>query len=189
MVGPGGATHDSDKMPNAALRGGIGSAFRSLGAARSASLLESLVPFELSLIGGCSRWYVHPFCFALQLCFVYCDRAGRLFCYLRISARSSCRIALAASTWNPRPGRHRAVVFGPIVDKSTHTTRLSYLAVEKFWIVVETPRNRSKIDRDVFVPVCGHRPGHFWLGIVRFGADLGPKSKNFGQIPKSFRGP
>ncbi len=35
-------------------------------------------------------------------------------------------------------------------------------------IVVETPRSRSEIDRDRFVPVCGHRPGHFWLGFVWF---------------------
>jgi hypothetical protein len=47
-------------------------------------------------------------------------------------------------------------------------TRLGYLAVYKFWIVVETPRNRSDIDRNRFVPVCGQS-----LGICVGGASSG----------------
>ncbi len=38
-------------------------------------------------------------------------------------------------------------------------TRLSYLTVSKSWVVVETPRNRTEIDRNRFVPVCGQA---FW---------------------------
>jgi hypothetical protein len=39
---------------------------------------------------------------------------------------------------------------------------------KKLWIVVETPRNRSEINRNRFVPVCGLRPGHFGLDVVWF---------------------
>ncbi len=35
-------------------------------------------------------------------------------------------------------------------------------------IVVATSQNRPNIDRNRFVPVCGHRPGHFGIGFVRF---------------------
>ncbi len=67
--------------------------------------------------------------------------------------------------------------------------RLSYLADYQFWIVVETPRNRSKLDRNWFLPVCGHRPVHFWLGFVRFGGRFGSQIDDFGQILEQFWGP
>ncbi len=62
-------------------------------------------------------------------------------------------------------------------------TRLSYLAVSKFWIVVETPRNRSDIDRNRFEPVCGHRPGPLWLGFVRFVGRFGFQLDDFRPDP------
>jgi hypothetical protein len=68
-------------------------------------------------------------------------------------------------------------------------TRLSYLAVYKLWIVVETPSNRSEIYRNRSVPVCGHRPGLFGLVSSGLEAELGPKSRIFGQILTSFPRP
>ena len=66
---------------------------------------------------------------------------------------------------------------------------LSYLAVSKFWIVVETPSSRSEIDRNLFVPVCGHRPGRFLFGCVWFGAELGPKIDDFWPDSQKLSGP
>ncbi len=40
-----------------------------------------------------------------------------------------------------------------------------------------------------FVPVCGHRLGHFCLASSGLGADLGPKSTIPGRILKRCRGP
>ncbi len=48
-------------------------------------------------------------------------------------------------------------------------SRLSYLAVNEFWNVVETRRNRSEIDRNRLVPVC---PGVFGLVSSGLGADV-----------------
>ncbi len=64
------------------------------------------------------------------------------------------------------------------------SARLSYLAVYKFWIVGEAPRNRFELDRNRCVLVSGHRPGHLWLGFVWFGGRLGPKIDDF--RPDSF---
>ena len=88
-----------------------------------------------------------------------------------------------------QPHKHNQTYTQTHAHTHTPSTRLSYLAVTKLWIVVEAPRNRSEIDRNRFVPVCGHCPGHFWLGFVRFGADLDPKSTISGRILKSFPGP
>ncbi len=68
----------------------------------------------------------------------------------------------------------------PVARKSLPKTRLSYLAVNKFWIVVETPLNRSEIERTRFGPICGHHPGHFGLGLVRFGGRFGAGLESFG---------
>ncbi len=63
-------------------------------------------------------------------------------------------------------------------------TRLSYFAVSKNWIVVETHGNLFEIDRNRFVPVCGNRPDIFGLVPSGLGADVGPKSTIFGRILK-----
>ncbi len=39
--------------------------------------------------------------------------------------------------------------------------------------MVGTVRNRSEIDRNRFVSACGHQPGHFRFGFVRFGGRFG----------------
>ncbi len=49
----------------------------------------------------------------------------------------------------------------------------------KVWIVVETHRKGSEIDRNRCVSVCGHRPGHFGLGFVGFGDRFGPQIVDF----------
>ncbi len=58
----------------------------------------------------------------------------------------------------------------------THPTgaRLSFLALSKFRIVVETRRNRPSIVRNRRVPVCGHRAGYFRFGLAQF---FKPKSR------------
>ena len=64
-----------------------------------------------------------------------------------------------------------------IVARGQNVARLSYLAVKKFWTVVETARDRSEIDRHRFVvPVCGHC-GRLGSSL---GVDSGPKSFSFG---------
>jgi hypothetical protein len=45
--------------------------------------------------------------------------------------------------------------------------------------MVETPRNRTEIDRNRFVPICGHRPGHFGLGFVWLGGRFEPQIGDF----------
>jgi hypothetical protein len=65
--------------------------------------------------------------------------------------------------------------------------RLSYLTVSKLWIVAETPRNLSEVDRNRFVPGCGHRTGHYWLGSVRSGGRFGLQSDVFVRILNLFR--
>ncbi len=53
----------------------------------------------------------------------------------------------------------------------------------------ETPHNRPENDRNRFVPVSGHRPGHFGLGVnLIVGADLGRKSAISSRILKNVRG-
>ncbi len=54
---------------------------------------------------------------------------------------------------------------------------------------LETPRNRSEIDRNRFLPVCGHAPRILVLASSGLGAYLGPKSAIPGRILKSVRGP
>ncbi len=39
--------------------------------------------------------------------------------------------------------------------------------------------NRSEIVRNRFVPVCGHRPGHFGRGFVRFWSRFGSQIDDF----------
>ncbi len=57
--------------------------------------------------------------------------------------------------------------------------------------MAETHRNRSEIGRNRFGPVCGHLPGHYFIGLASsgLGADLGPKSMILGRILKSVLGP
>ncbi len=67
--------------------------------------------------------------------------------------------------------------------------RLSYLTVSKFWIVAETLRSRSEINRNRFVPVCGQHPEHYWLGFIRFWGRFGTHIDDSGQILESFPSP
>ena len=48
-------------------------------------------------------------------------------------------------------------------------SRLSYLTVYKFRIVVETRRNRPRMFRDRWVPVCGYSAGYLGLGLAQLG--------------------
>ncbi len=57
--------------------------------------------------------------------------------------------------------------------------------LNKVWIVVETPRNRSEIDRNRFVSDC---PGIWGLVSSGLGADLDPKSTISGRILKNSPG-
>ncbi len=50
---------------------------------------------------------------------------------------------------------------------SVSWTRLSYLTVQKFHIVVETRRNLARIVRNRCVPVCGQRAGYFGLCLAQ----------------------
>ena len=91
-----------------------------------------------------------------------------------------------ASTWpgpcsictHVQPGR-------PILKQSREVSRLSHLAISKFWSVFETPRNLSRIIRNR----CG-RTGHrrFWAASRpnpapgRFGKGPGRGTARFGQM-------
>ncbi len=74
-------------------------------------------------------------------------------------------------------------------SKMRLTTRLSYLAVQKFWIVVGALRSRSEIDGNWFVRFADTVPGILGLVSFGFGTDWGPKSAISGRILKSFPGP
>ncbi len=103
------------------------------------------------------------------------------------------------------PGRHRSRPFGrptagrradfgsfPVAVRSNSAgpeallRNIEYFAVNKFWIVVRKPRNRSEIVRNQIGPVC---PGIFGLVSSASGADWGPKSAISWRILGSFRGP
>jgi hypothetical protein len=67
--------------------------------------------------------------------------------------------------------------------------RLSYLAVEKFRIVVETRRKRPRIVRNRCVPVCGYRAGHFGLGLAQLQAQIRFETEDSRPDPYKFSGP
>jgi hypothetical protein len=73
--------------------------------------------------------------------------------------------------------------------RAVSVTRLSYLSVYKFRIVIETRRNRPRIVRNRCVPVCGHRAGYFGLGFAELSAQTRLGIEDFGRILQSVRGP
>jgi hypothetical protein len=68
-------------------------------------------------------------------------------------------------------------------------TRLCYLTVQKFRIVVETRRSRPMIIRNPCVPVCGYRAGYFGLGLAHLEAQIQLVVEDFRPDPKKFSGP
>ncbi len=73
-----------------------------------------------------------------------------------VSFRRGCLSLLVLGSW-VRPAAVWSLLY----------TRLRYLTVEKFRIVVETHRNRPIIVRNLFVPVCEYRVGYLGLGLAQ----------------------
>ena len=69
-----------------------------------------------------------------------------------------------------------------------NSTRLSYLTVYKFRIVVETRRNRPRIVRTRCVTVCGYRAGYCGLGLAQLSAQIWFEIEDFRPDPYKFSG-
>ncbi len=66
---------------------------------------------------------------------------------------------------------------------------LSYLTGNKFWIAVETRRNRFMIVPNRCVPVCGYDAGYFGLGLASLKAQFRFEIADFRPDPSKFSGP
>ncbi len=123
-------------------------------------------------------------------------------CFLRIAKRCFQRLSLqSCSGHSTRRSRNGSPSIGPPIFQDNQCQillccisempppRLSHLTKNKNGIVVETRRNRPRIVRNRFVPVCGYRAGYLGLVWPSFRPTPGSKSMIPGRILKSFRGP
>ncbi len=76
-----------------------------------------------------------------------------------------------------------------IGSSATMISHTGILQFKSFGSRSKHPETVSKIDRNRFMPVCGHRPGHLWLGFVWFWGSIGAQQSTIsGRILKSCRG-
>ncbi len=128
------------------------------------------------------------------------DRGGTAAHQRRVAGRCSATFSnfegpgatamfVVALAGRGRPGRQTLTISGRPLDPQTlgklapSTVQADHGSAELSRSLKGLGRGRNTTkpvrNRLRFVPVCGHHPGHLWIGFVRLGSRFGPQIGDF----------